>query len=137
MTSGNKAAKIHRDTAQKLLDGFMDRVREVNSSYRFCYTVTDVVVFGSFVNSDKDMLSDLDIAINMECRYDMHSEQIEAKRNEYKGTDFLQRLVWPYEEVLRFLRNRSHYISIHRLGRDDEEDAIIFSDKVMRMEVPK
>jgi predicted nucleotidyltransferase len=136
MTSQRKDRKMHRNTADRLLEGVRERIAEVNSNEDYCYSITEAYVFGSYVNSDRDMISDLDIALRVERRCSTDSEQYRRRQAECPYGDVFLQLVWPKEEVLRFIRNRSGYISIHTLG-DVEQDAIIFSDRTIRLEVER
>jgi predicted nucleotidyltransferase len=65
MMRATGAKRVQRMTAKRVLEEFMDRVREVNESPRFLVRVTEVVVFGSYLG-DNDTLGDLDIA----CKYE-------------------------------------------------------------------
>ena len=49
-----------------------------------------------------------------------------------KSSDWFAAMVWPKEEVVRYLRNRSGYISIHDLVTDHEA---VFSKEVIELEV--
>jgi len=133
MTSNRKDRKMRRTTADRLLSGVKDRIREANANPDFCYTISEAYVFGSYANSDREMLSDLDIAVRLQARCPTDSEQYRRRQAECPYGDVFLQLVWPKEEVLRFIRNRSGYISIHTLG-DPEQDAIIFSDKTERID---
>lgn len=134
MTSRRKDRKMHRSTADRLLREVTDRIAEANGNEDYAYRITEAYVFGSYVNSDKDMLSDLDIAIRLEQKWPTQSAEYYSKQCECPYSDTFLWLIWPREEVLRYIRNRSGYISIHILG-NPEEDEIIFSDKVMQIGV--
>jgi len=135
MTSNRKDCKMKRETADRHLREVACRIKEVNDNPDFCYTITEAYVFGSFVNSDAEMVSDLDIALRMERRCPTTSEQYRRRQAQcpYMSDDLMW-LIWPKEEVLRYIRHRSGYISLHVLG-DPEQDAIIFSDKVQQIGV--
>ena len=138
MTSKNKRAKMKRETADKLLKAVQKRILEVNANLMFCYRVTEALVFGSYVNEpERQMLSDLDIALRLEPKYPMDSPEFQARRNAAPGGDFLLYLCWPQEEVYRYIRKRHPYISIHKLGVFKEEDEIILSNQTMQLMVEK
>lgn len=137
MTSTRKDVRMKRSTADRLLKGVQERILEVNRNPDFCYYVREAVVFGSYVNApEKDMLGDLDIALDLVPRYDKNGPEMQRKMCEYSGHgSFLDYLDWPLAEVLKYIRNKSGYISLDGLHMYDEEDAIIFSGKTMNLEV--
>lgn len=113
---------ITRQTAERLLNEFLQRVKEINACVDYAYYVKQVVVFGSYL-SDSPNLGDIDLALWIEHRYsDMrershnHSQRINlALQNGRKFKTFWAEFCWPRTEVMRFLRNRSPFISIHDL----------------------
>jgi hypothetical protein len=113
---------IARQTAERLLNEFLQRVKEINDCADYAYYVKQVVIFGSYL-SDSPNLGDIDLAIWVEHRYnDMQerSRNIEkrimlALENGRRFKTFWAEWCWPYTEVIRFLRNRSPSISIHDL----------------------
>jgi predicted nucleotidyltransferase len=116
MTVKNKNVRMKRSTADRLLKGVQERILEVNSNPRYCYRVTEAVVFGSYVNDpEKQMLGDLDIALDYDLRYPKDSEEYRAKKEECKSNDFIEYNRWPLEEVMRYIRNRSGWIQLTRL----------------------
>lgn len=133
MTSSRKDIRIKRSTADKLLDGVKERILLANANDSFCYRIKRAVVFGSYVNDpDKDTLGDLDIGIEFEAKYPPNSEEFRNKEMQCKSSDWFAAMVWPKEEVVRYLRNRSGYISIHDLVTDHEA---VFSKDVIELEV--
>ena len=113
---------IKRQTAEKLLGEFLDRVDRANSSPNYLYSVTRVVVFGSFLD-DCEVLGDIDLAIGLEPRAVDGEGMVEAilayadeaSRKGRKFAGFMERLNWPTEDILRALKGRSRSISIHLL----------------------
>jgi len=134
MTSANKARRMKRATADRLLAEAIGRIREVNTDPMYCYAIVRLVVFGSYANSDRDDLGDLDLAIQVVPRYEKGDPHLEAARDRYHGTDPYMRHYWPVEEVMRKVRNRNAYISIHRIG-DPEQDGIIFADRTIEIDL--
>lgn len=133
MTSENKTRKIRRSTAEGYIQGLLDRIEVVNSNPSYCYSVKRVLLFGSYVNSDKEMLSDLDVALDISPKYDYASYEFESKRQEYTGRNFLMAYDWPKQEVLKFIRNRNAYISLHILGNPEQDENFIFADKTLQI----
>ena len=130
MTSDRKDIRLKRSTADRLLDGVKERIIEVNMSDRFVYGVNRAVVFGSYVNSDINMLGDLDIGVELKSKYEgeEHKLMCDKKCEESKLPGIIGWLCWPTEEVYRYIKNRSAYISIHNIQNDSEA---IFSSGIM------
>ena len=133
MTSSRKDIRIKRETADRLLDGVRERILQVNADDSFCYRLSRAVVFGSYVNDpDKNMLGDLDIGVRFEPRYPLDSKEFRSKQAECRTSDFLKAMAWPKNEVVRFLRGGSPFISIHDLDVDREA---VFSKDIIELEV--
>ncbi len=136
MTSKRKDVRIHRAKADVIVDGIKERIVEVNNNPGFCYRITEALIFGSYANDpDKEMLGDVDVAVRLEPKYELHSPEMESKRDECRSSDFLAVANWPMEEVLRYIRHRNGYVSMHRLGRSQEQDELILSDEVIHLDV--
>ena len=134
MTSINKEKMIYRKTADRLVREVQERINEVNRDPMYCYRIERAVIFGSYVNApERDMIGDVDFALKIESKYEKDSEEFQAARERYKGTGTLAYFDNPYQEVLKYIRNRNPYISLHRLGRSAEQDELIFSDKTEEM----
>lgn len=91
-------------------------------------------MFGSYINDpDREMLSDLDVAMRFEKRFT--DDQMQMKREEYRGENDLMYYDWPYQEVLKYLVNKSHYISICNIDRSEEQREIILGGPHICIEV--
>ncbi|MBR6214427.1 MAG: hypothetical protein IKQ67_07300 [Candidatus Methanomethylophilaceae archaeon] len=133
MTSSRKDVRIRRETADRLLEGLREHILLANANDSFCYRIKRAVVFGSYVNDpDKDTLGDLDIGIEFEAKYPPNSEEFRNKEGECRSSSWFAAMAWPKEEVVRYLRNRSGYISIHDMVWD--RDAV-FSKDILELEV--
>ncbi|WP_020532541.1 nucleotidyltransferase domain-containing protein [Flexithrix dorotheae] len=117
MASASKPIK--RTTAKKLLEGFLERVHQVNSDDYYLYRVLKVMLFGSYLSTQETM-SDIDIAILLEHKHKIkdftkldlkraHEAQLKGRR----FNNFLEEYAWAREEVLLFLKNRKKSLSIH------------------------
>jgi predicted nucleotidyltransferase len=103
-----------------LLQEFLQRVEKINSSDDYAYYIKQVILFGSYL-SDNPTLGDIDLSLVLEFRdddlekrskhLDERTDLAEKQGRYFKG--FLESLAWPYEEVIRFLKNRSPSISLH------------------------
>lgn len=136
MTSRRKDVRIRRSTADRMVKELQERILEINSDDRYAYKVGRAVIFGSYVNSDCDTLGDIDVGYLLEKRFSdraRHDSLVESIRRNHRCSDWLLRLAWPMEEVIRRIRNRSGYISLHPIGT--KEDEAIFSKEWMELEV--
>ena len=126
---------IKRTTADRMVSEFLDRVRAVNADQRFACIVTRVVLFGSYVNSDRDMIGDIDIGFEIEPRFSgpLWRDIEYRKQCEHDAhCSTLEWLNWPREEVLRAIRGRNRYISLHSVSGDTDA---IFSDVHREMDI--
>ena len=115
---------LRRATADRYVKEITERVKEVNAGDRFSYRIDRAVIFGSYVNEPaKDPIGDLDVALELVPRYEgeerMRREEAARQRCPPSASEFLW-LIWPYEEVLRYVRNRRGQISLHSISHDAE-----------------
>lgn len=120
--------RIKRTTADRMVGEFIDRVKAVNADQSYAYIVTRVILFGSYVNSDRDMIGDIDIGYEVKPRFSgsLWKDIERSKQSAYTAhCSIVDRLYWPCEEVLKAIRGRNRYISLHSIGIDSKA---IFSD---------
>lgn len=109
--------RIPRAKADLLVAALLDRADEVNRDPHFLIAVRRIRVFGSYTTGAPD-LADIDLVVELE-RKEPDQQRFEALRNERARAegrvfrDFLDELAWPEQEVKKFLRNRSPYLSLH------------------------
>jgi predicted nucleotidyltransferase len=118
--SATAAKHITRQTAKRALAEFLDRVGRVNSDDRFLAKVTRVILFGSYLQSDINRPSDVDIAIQLEPKEKERKilrqlnyrrvAQLERKSHRFAG--ILDRELWWRSETFRFLKGRSRSMSV-------------------------
>ena len=127
--------RLLRKTADRMVPEFMDRVARVNSDDNYVYRYSRIVLFGSYVNSDRQKIGDIDIGFQLEPRFDPDfvGWLSYAKWQEAPSGGLMYELSWPREEVLRAARGGNRYISMHDLGHDREA---IESDVHVEMELP-
>ena len=138
LSLASAAKSVKRETAEKRLQEFMDRVEKVNNDKYFLYKVSKVVIFGSFL-SNKDRINDIDIAVKLspkisdpERRREIEQQRIkEAYKSGRTFNNFVDELFWPHNEVMHYLKARKRTISLHTT--DDEildkcEVKVIFED---------
>ena len=113
---------ISRSTAERLLDGVIDRARNYNSDPRHLLEISEVLVFGSYLDTSAERLGDLDIGATLRPRgqWDSSSEQFAELLLDYaaasgrRSGSFLDRLDWAYREAYSNLRGSSAAISVTR-----------------------
>ena len=110
--------RITRAKAEQLLRDFMKRVHDVNDSDDFGVFVSDVYVFGSFLDPSANDLGDLDLAVSLHDRpiIGRQISRYEHERQEALGVDgwFSDFLV---HEVNRYLKARQAHLSMHGVLR--------------------
>lgn len=111
---------ITRATAQRHLAGVIDRAQRFNADASHLVDISELVVFGSYLNPDIQHLGDLDLGVTFRSRIpDTTStgERTEillsyAEASGRRFNHFLDMLAWPDHEALLTLRNRSAVINI-------------------------
>ena len=120
------AKPVTRETADRILSEFMDRVMHVNSDPSFLVKVKKVLVFGSYL-TDALRINDIDVAVEFTWKENhplvLNADKAQLALNlssmaEKKGkkfSSFIDRLEWPEHEVRLFLKSRSRALSIHSI----------------------
>lgn len=122
---GKAIPHISKYRASELFKSFMDRVREVNQNDTYLYKIDKVLLFGSFI-SDTDFVNDIDIALEItrkvfgDVEWDTKDEKKvrEALDKGVRFDNFVSEIFHTQNEVIKFLRAKSRYISIHTI--DDQ-----------------
>lgn len=120
----NKKTKVKRETAKKHIEMVASKIDEVNHNPYYLYYIDKAVLFGSYLNSDKEILGDVDIAIYLSPKINDTDELCRISRErawEHGVTDFLVSLYYAREEVLRYIKNRKVSISLHDGVEADKE----------------
>jgi len=159
--SATAAKPITRQTAERTLAEFLERVRQVNGNEYFLAKVTKVVLFGSFLRDSVDRLSDVDVAVQLEPKQrdverarvlnEQRVAELTSKGQQF--VSFLERDWCWYRETFRFLKGRSRSISLadykaersfvdkvpHRflVGEADKDPADAPPAKIRRLRRPK
>lgn len=132
---------ILRPNAEKILQAFLERVEQVNKDDYFLYRVTQVAIFGSYLNVQADRINDIDLLVQItpkirdaEKHWQMSSGQIvEAEKRGRRFSNLTDRLGWAENEVWMLLKSRSRTLSLHpfELHKEfikDVSHKIIFSN---------
>jgi len=138
LSLASAARPLTRKSAQRKLAEFLERVRVVNANECFAYRVQKVLVFGSYL-TEQDRINDIDVAVELTFREDdpdkreaalqAHIRQARAAGRQFSG--FMDALLWPYQEVLLFLKSRSRAISLHTTDDailNQTESRILYQD---------
>jgi hypothetical protein len=114
--------RITRAKADTPVAGLIERARQINNDDRFVLSVTELRAFGSYIESDKNDLGDVDIgfAVEVKPKFDADdvtglSKHTERDFPRIPPRNFLEFLFLPRKVVLRTLKNRSPYISLHSI----------------------
>ena len=111
---------ITRATAERLLAGVIDRAKRFNADESHLIDITELVVFGSYLDPGVQRLGDLDLGVAFRSRIPdttAPAEQREivlsyARASGRPINNLLVALSWPDKEALMILRNRSAAINL-------------------------
>ena len=145
--SESKQREYKRATVAKKLPELMRRVMQLNDESEhpdFVYKVEELIVFGSFVNTDNEKIHDLDIGIKLvpKDKY-VHLSSEDLQHISYRRaveaniTDMILQSFWLEEEVLRYLKNKSGIYSFHPADEKNGEGVVISKSKAHVVMVTK
>ena len=114
---------MNKEKADKIFKEFMQRVEEINNNSYYLCKVEKLLLFGSYLNFDKDDYGDIDIAFELKRKIDNFDEYEKARKKrikemEEKGkyfSSFMDEMFFPEKEVILKLKNKCQYISLHRV----------------------
>ncbi len=117
------AKPIHRETADRLLSEFMERVHAVNATAEYLFWVSEAILFGSML-SDVERLGDVDVAVTLESKAKDFTEFCEwswerRRAAEVKGRSFptiVEQANWAKQEVCLQLKARSNGLKLSELS---------------------
>ena len=122
---------ITRATAERLLAGVIERAKGFNADKSHLIDITELVVFGSYLDPGVQRLGDLDLGVAFGSRIPDTTAPADqrkillsyAKAGGRPTNDLLGALSWPETEALMILRNRSAVINL------TDEDVRNLSDR--------
>ncbi len=118
MAEGKKRL-YKRETVQRTLVSFVKQVRKViEGETDFPDKLVNVIIFGSYVNSDDKMLHDLDVALVVREERDQWKEYRRRHPEQATG-DWFGDLILPHLMLLRFLQNGKRLLSINYCTEDE------------------
>lgn len=112
----NSDVVYSRTTAKKALDNVIIKIKEANERKDFLYRITKAILFGSYINSTKEKIGDLDIAIYVELKNksipEIEQNQIRAREKCY-GLPTILQFIYGKEEVFKFIKDRKRILELH------------------------
>ena len=60
--------QFSRETAQRALENLKQKIKEANQREDFIYEIKKAVLFGSYINSNKEKIWDIDIALYIDLK---------------------------------------------------------------------
>jgi predicted nucleotidyltransferase len=114
------AIPVSRQTAERSLTQFMERVAQVNEDPYFLARVTRVALYGSMLRPEVKRLSDVDLAVQLVAKETDFDRLREANAERVEGLAIMGRrfgsfveeqFCW-FLETFRFLKGRSRVISL-------------------------
>ena len=121
-----------RETAKRALENVVQRIKVVNENKEFIYKITKAVLFGSYINSTKDKVGDLDIAVYVDLK-DKSIPEVEQNiaraRNSYNYIPFILKFIYGKEEVFKYIKNKKRVLELHD-GVKVDEDAKKYNEPI-------
>ena len=121
-----------RETAKRALENVVQRIKEVNENKEFIYKITKAVLFGSYINSTKDKVGDLDIAVYVDLK-DKSIPEVEQNiaraRNSYNYIPFILKFIYGKEEVFKYIKNKKRVLELQD-GVKVDEDAKKYNEPI-------
>ena len=124
--------RMNKEKADKEFSEFMKRVENLNQNNEFIYKVKRIVIFGSYLNPENKDFGDIDLGIELEPRikdkkaFELAENEIISKaiENGKVFSNIVDELFYPQNLVFKYLKNKSRYISIHRMDQVEGLNAI-------------
>jgi predicted transcriptional regulator/predicted nucleotidyltransferase len=132
LCAARSVSPMNKEKADKIFKEFMQRVEEINNNNYYLCKIEKLLLFGSYLNSDKDDYGDIDIAFELKRKIENFDEYEKARKKrikemEEKGkyfSSFMDEIFFPEKEAILKLKNKCQYISLHRV-----EDTILKCSK--------
>jgi predicted nucleotidyltransferase len=115
-----KNVGVKRQSVEPLLNDLIQQAKFINTKndkYTFPYTVRKLWVYGSYLNSDKPKLGDIDIFYEFQCRWkDDDRQEMYKYFNKMRTSphrDIFDWMTYPERLILMYLRNKHRSFSFH------------------------
>jgi hypothetical protein len=112
--------RIDRMKVDNIIAELLKRVAEINADPKLCHFVNEIRLFGSAIVGDAESFGDVDIAYDLgrRKRPPEYKEWHDWAHKRWKlagrsNLNFMQQLYYAEHEVLRSLKGRNQYLSIH------------------------
>ena len=119
--------KYTRNTAKKTLDNVIKKIKEANENEDFIYKVRKAVLFGSYINSNKEKIGDLDIAIYVDLK-DKTKDEVEQNCERCRKVcsngsyvPLIEELFYGKIEVFKYIKDRKRILQLHDGTTIDDE----------------
>lgn len=137
LASARAVKPISRAKAEAVLKEFLTRVEEVNARDELSHIVTQVRVFGSYLDKSKPDYGDIDLVIDyaqrdIPGRDIVHYSQERARQSGRHFSSGIEMLFYSEIEVRRLLKGQSRYLSFHHasdLEQTGAQSRVIFPKK--------
>ena len=141
LEKNGKRKLFKRENADKLLENVIEKIKEVNEKGEFIYYIKKAILFGSYINSDRNEIGDLDIAIYLEIKDNSICEQRQNQQRYLEAgkvnEPFLKQIIFGKEEIAKFIKDKKRILDIHDGARAELEAkyykdpyCYIYADKI-------
>lgn len=113
-----------RETAKRALKNVVKKIKEANENEEFIYKITKAVLFGSYINSTKEKIGDLDIAIYVELKNKDIPEveqNIARAQSSYNYVPFILKFIYGKEEIFKYIKDKKKVLELHDGVKVDED----------------
>jgi predicted nucleotidyltransferase len=116
------AKALNRETANRLIEDLLARVKIVNEDTYYLYRVVQVELFGSML-TNKERPNDVDVCVTLARRFEGKPQlaaeaarRADARAGGRTFDSHFDEVCWPETEVRRFLKGRSRGLSFSAAG---------------------
>ncbi len=124
--------RISRAKADKILNDFIERIKQLKEDTYYISYVTEARVFGSYLDDKAEDLGDIDIQIDLGLKPGYThklASKIGWERSEHKNLNFIMHICYANEtEPKLFLKNRNRYLSFNDDSKETHKHKIIYKD---------
>lgn len=119
LAQATAATPLLRATAERLVSEVVERAKLINADDDWAYRVAKLVLFGSLLGG-AERPNDVDIGCALEPRWrgetQRQAEELRRAACDHPFRNICEDVAWPKLEILRFLKSRSHGLSIQELS---------------------
>lgn len=108
--------KYSRKTAKLVLNNVIQKINEANEKEEFIYRITKAVLFGSYINSNKEKIGDLDIALYIELKDKSKPEveqNLQRANTSWDYVPFILKFIYGKEEIFKYVKDRKRILELH------------------------